>query len=186
MKRAILTRSLSIQLVVGRLRLFAVRVSRRKSFQKRVNQNSPKMFSSCMKRFSGEKIPEPSCLCSGITLPSTLRLRVDGDVIADHLLKRSGTSRLYFAAWEGYLTSSLYTNLFGKLHDEYSRAIAIDPAAYTKRRYRGNLDEALATHLALTYLHLEGFGFDSDLYKSFGTLQIRSDTARSYLSLGDM
>jgi len=74
---------------------------------------------------------------------------------------------LYLAAWEGYLSASLYDELFKKLHDEYIRAIALDPNTYTKRRYRSNLDEALATHISLAYVHFKDFGFDSDLYQAF-------------------
>lgn len=74
---------------------------------------------------------------------------------------------LYLAAWEGYLTASLYPEMFEKLHDEYARAIALDPSSYTKRKYRSDLDDALATHLALAYLHFSEFTFDSDLYRAF-------------------
>lgn len=74
---------------------------------------------------------------------------------------------LYLASWEGYLASSLYDELFKKLHKEYARAITLDPTTYTKRRYRTNLDDGIATHLALAYVHFKDFTFDSDLYKSF-------------------
>ncbi|MDP2655704.1 MAG: hypothetical protein Q8P17_04255 [bacterium] len=77
---------------------------------------------------------------------------------------------LYMAAWEGYITTCLYPEMFEKLHDEYARAITLDPASYTKRKYRGNLDETLATHLALAYLHFSDFDFGSDLYKSFWSI----------------
>ncbi len=74
---------------------------------------------------------------------------------------------LYLASWEGYLASSLYDELFKKLQSEYVRAIALDSTIYTKRRYRTNLDEGLATHLSLAYIHFKDFTFDSDLYKAF-------------------
>ncbi len=74
---------------------------------------------------------------------------------------------LYLASWEGYLTSSLYDELFKKLQSEYSRAIALDSSTYTKRRYRTNLDEALATHIALAYVHFKDFDFNSVIYKEF-------------------
>jgi len=74
---------------------------------------------------------------------------------------------LYLAAWEGYLSSTLYDELFKKFHDEYARAIALDPTTYTKRKYRSDLDEAIAIHLALAYVHFGDFNFDSDLYKAF-------------------
>lgn len=74
---------------------------------------------------------------------------------------------LYLASWEGYLTSSLYDELFKKLQNEYSRAITLEPSVYTKRQYRANLDEALATHIALAYVHFKDFDFNSTLYKEF-------------------
>lgn len=74
---------------------------------------------------------------------------------------------MYLAAWEGYLSATLYYELFGRLHDEYARAIKLDPISYTKRRYQSELDEALATHIALAYIHFKEFDFETDLYKAF-------------------
>ena len=74
---------------------------------------------------------------------------------------------LFLAAWEGYLSSALYDELFQKFHDEYARAITLNDVEYTKRKYRTDLDEGLAAHLSLAYIHFKEFNFDSDLYKSF-------------------
>lgn len=74
---------------------------------------------------------------------------------------------LYLAAWEGYLTSALYAEVFEEMHDQYMRAISIDSSSYPKRSYRTNLDEALATQIALAYLHYEDFTFTTPLYKAF-------------------
>jgi hypothetical protein len=74
---------------------------------------------------------------------------------------------LYLAAWEGYLTSALYVELFDELQGEYSRAIATDSSSYPKRSYRSNLDEALATHVALAYLHFKEFTLTNPLYVAF-------------------
>ena len=71
------------------------------------------------------------------------------------------------AVWEGYLTTNLYKNLFEELHDQYARAIEADSTSYPKRKYHQDLDEALATHIALAYVHFKEFGFDSDLFKLF-------------------
>ncbi|MFA4846160.1 MAG: hypothetical protein WC654_06410, partial [Patescibacteria group bacterium] len=70
---------------------------------------------------------------------------------------------LFLAAWEGYLTESLYKELYEKLENVYKRAIALDSTKYTKRRYTKDLDEALATHLALAFVHL-GLGIESSLF----------------------
>jgi len=74
---------------------------------------------------------------------------------------------LFLAAWEGYLSSALYDELFQKFHDQYARAILLNAEEYTKRKYRTDLDEGLAIHLSLAYIHFKEFNFDSDLYKSF-------------------
>ena len=74
---------------------------------------------------------------------------------------------LYLAAWEGYLTGSLYKELFEELSDYYRRAIILDPAQYTPRRYFKDLDKGLATHLALAFIHFSNFDFNSDLFKLF-------------------
>ncbi|MEK7524715.1 MAG: hypothetical protein AAB588_06860 [Patescibacteria group bacterium] len=87
--------------------------------------------------------------------------------LSEVFVKESAKIDLYFAAWEGYLTASLYKELFDDLQGEYARAIAFDPNQYTKRKYHGDLDEALATHLALAYIHFADFNLDSTLYKLF-------------------
>ena len=93
------------------------------------------------------------------------------EVIPKIFTKDGAKKDLYLAAWEGYLSAALYYELFNKLHDEYVRAIALDPAAYTKRRYRNELDEALATHMALAYVHFKEFGFETDLYTAFWSMR---------------
>jgi hypothetical protein len=62
---------------------------------------------------------------------------------------------LYLAAWEGYLTNTLYDKLFAALGDYYSYAIALDPKDYTEKEYLRDLDESLAIHLALAFAHLD-------------------------------
>ncbi|MCR4311163.1 MAG: hypothetical protein NUV54_01160 [Candidatus Taylorbacteria bacterium] len=62
---------------------------------------------------------------------------------------------IYLASWEGYLSNTLYDKLFAEFHDYYEHAIRLDPAVYTERKYSKNLDESLATHLALAYAHLD-------------------------------
>lgn len=74
---------------------------------------------------------------------------------------------LYLAAWEGYLTRELYHELFVDFTELYRRAIQLNPAQYTPRRYFADLDEALANHIALAYMHFSDFDLDSDLFKLF-------------------
>ncbi|HEY4499086.1 MAG TPA: hypothetical protein VJH94_03425 [Candidatus Paceibacterota bacterium] len=74
---------------------------------------------------------------------------------------------LYLAAWEGYLTRSLYRELYELLQGEYKRAISLNSQKYPKRHYRADLDDALATHLALAYMHFEDVTLDSEIFKLF-------------------
>jgi len=62
---------------------------------------------------------------------------------------------VYLASWEGYLSNTLYDKLFGEFKKYYEHAINLDPAIYTERKYTKSLDELLATHLALAYIHLD-------------------------------
>lgn len=62
---------------------------------------------------------------------------------------------MYLASWEGYLSNTLYDKLFGEFAEYYKHAITLDPKNYTDRKYVKGLDESLAIHLALAYLHLD-------------------------------
>lgn len=62
---------------------------------------------------------------------------------------------MYLASWEGYLSNTLYDQLFTEFKEYYEHAIGLDPATYTDRKYTKSLDELLATHLSLAYIHLD-------------------------------
>lgn len=76
---------------------------------------------------------------------------------------------LYLAAWEGYVAANLFKDSFEDplIQDLYFRAIALLPEEYTKRKYFRELDEGLATHLALAFMYFPEFDFDSPLYQAF-------------------
>jgi len=74
---------------------------------------------------------------------------------------------LYLASWEGFLLSNLYKDIFVDFKDYYKQAIHINPEDYTKRKYYKDLDEGIATHLALAFIHFADFTQDSDLFKEF-------------------
>ncbi len=74
---------------------------------------------------------------------------------------------LYLAAWEGYLSASLYGDMFTDFSDLYERAIKFDSVNYTKRRYSIELDDGLATHLALAFVHFKDFTLESSLFNLF-------------------
>lgn len=73
---------------------------------------------------------------------------------------------MYLASWEGYLSNTLYDQLFTEFKEYYEHAIDLDPATYTDRKYTKNLDELLATHLSLAYIHL-GFKIGDPLFDLF-------------------
>lgn len=76
---------------------------------------------------------------------------------------------LYFAAWEGYLSNNLYQEMFHDtlIQELYKRNIFTSQEEYTKRRYFREIDEGLATHLALAFVHYDDFTFDSPLFNLF-------------------
>jgi hypothetical protein len=61
---------------------------------------------------------------------------------------------IYLATWEGYLSNTLYDRLYVALNDYYRHAIKLDPKDYTQREYSKSLDEYIAIHLALAFVHL--------------------------------
>ncbi len=73
---------------------------------------------------------------------------------------------IYLAAWEGYLSNTLYDKMFAALKEYYSHAITLNPNDYTKRKYSKGLDESLAIHLALAFVHL-GLKINDPLYTQF-------------------
>jgi len=83
--------------------------------------------------------------------------------------EEAGKKDLYLAAWEGYLSTNLYEEMFfdPKINKLYFRAIDITPDQYPERRYVKKLDEGLAIHIALAFMYYNDFGFDSDLFKTF-------------------
>ena len=66
-----------------------------------------------------------------------------------------GRKDIYLATWEGYLSNTLYDKLFVALKDYYAHAITLDPNDYTQRKYFKGLDECLAIHLALAFVHFD-------------------------------
>lgn len=77
-----------------------------------------------------------------------------------------GKEKLYFSTWEGYLTSSVYKELFEALKDYYAYAITLKTEDYPNRKYLKNLDETLAGHLVLAYVHF-GLKPGDTLFDSF-------------------
>jgi len=73
---------------------------------------------------------------------------------------------VYLATWEGYLSSTLYDKLLVDLDEYYKHAVSLSPDDYTDRKYLKGLDESLAIHLSLAYIHLS-LGVDGELLNLF-------------------
>lgn len=74
---------------------------------------------------------------------------------------------LSLAAWEGYLANNLYKELFQDLEVYYLQAIELDKNDPTPRKYFKDIDEALATHIALAFVHFSDFTLESRLFQRF-------------------
>jgi len=75
---------------------------------------------------------------------------------------------LHLAAWEGYLSSNLYSELFFDpyLQKLYKKNITLNQQ-YPKQKFFKDPQESLAIHFALAFVHYEEFGFDHKLFKKF-------------------
>lgn len=76
---------------------------------------------------------------------------------------------LYTAAWEGYLSTNLYEEIFfdPDIQKLYEQGLALIDADYPKQKHFKEPDEGIAVHLALAFMHFSKFGFEHDLFKKF-------------------
>ena len=77
---------------------------------------------------------------------------------------------LYTAAWEGYLANRLYGAMFfdPEIQLLYQRALDLTDSDFPRQqKHFKKPDEGIAQHLALAFMHYEGFGFDHQLLKAF-------------------
>jgi len=83
--------------------------------------------------------------------------------------KEAGKKYLYTAAWEGYLSTNLYKELFfdQDIQKLYKQSLALTEADYPKQKHFREADEGIAIHLALAFIHFPEFGFEHDLFKEF-------------------
>lgn len=88
----------------------------------------------------------------------------------------SEKSHLYLAAWEGYVSSNLYKQMFDdpNIQSLYHRGINIGKIKETTRKYSKDPEEGIANHIALAFMHYgDEFNFDHPLFREFwdkGTL----------------
>ncbi len=72
---------------------------------------------------------------------------------------------LYLAAWEGYLSTNVYKEMFENFTSLYKRGI--DYTGFKKRKPFKDIDDGLATHLALAFVHFPEFDFQNQLFTYF-------------------
>ncbi len=80
---------------------------------------------------------------------------------------------LYTAAWEGYISTNIYKEVFFNpdIQDLYKRALALTEVDYPKQKHFKDPDEGIASHFALAFIHFAEFGFKNDLFKEFWKVQ---------------
>lgn len=74
---------------------------------------------------------------------------------------------LYLAAWEGYLANNLYREMFENplFQRLYMRGLEIEALKEQDRRYFRDIDEGIATHIALAFIHYDDARYDHPLFK---------------------
>ena len=79
---------------------------------------------------------------------------------------------LYTAAWEGYVSSNLYAEIFfsSDIQKLYERGLALTDSDYPQQKHFKEPDEGIAVHIALAFMHFSKFGFEHDLFKKFWSI----------------
>ncbi len=76
---------------------------------------------------------------------------------------------LYTAAWEGYVSTNLYEEIFFNpdIQKLYERGLALIDSDYPQQMHFKEPDEGVAVHVVLAFIHFSKFDFDHDLFKKF-------------------
>lgn len=83
-------------------------------------------------------------------------------------LSKSKDNYLQLSAWEGYLSTNLYNQLFFEPYIQklYSENITLN-LTYPKQKFFKNPQESLSIHFALAFVHFEEFGLNHELFEKF-------------------
>jgi hypothetical protein len=73
---------------------------------------------------------------------------------------------MFLVAMEGYMSNSLYEELFDKMKSNYTHFLSIDTSVYTKRAYYKDINELCAIHFALAFIHFD-FNKGNELFDKF-------------------
>lgn len=89
-------------------------------------------------------------------------------LLQDLFPKDETKKTLRSATWEGYITASIYEELFTLLHEQYRAAIhGVFDQENSDQRHFAHDEDPLAIHLALAYVHFHNFKLNSDLFVDF-------------------
>jgi len=77
-------------------------------------------------------------------------------------------NRLYTASWQGYLSQNLYKELFfeSKIQKLYEYGINLKEENSDQENFR-DLEEGIAVHLAIAFVHFKEFDFENKLFQKF-------------------
>ncbi len=88
-------------------------------------------------------------------------------VVIPRLFDFENNKDLSLASWEGYLANNVYRDLFLRLELYYLKNIQLKREEYTPREYFKNLDEGMATHIAIAFMHFPEIALESNVFKTF-------------------
>jgi hypothetical protein len=84
--------------------------------------------------------------------------------------EEQGKNHLYIAAWEGYLSTNLYEDIFfdPAFQKLYQRGLALTGDEDPTRNYHKDLEKGISDHLALAFIFFyKKFGFEHMLFQEF-------------------
>jgi hypothetical protein len=84
------------------------------------------------------------------------------------IFPKEENNRLYTASWQGYLSQNLYKDLFfdEEIQKLYEYGINLKEENSDQENFR-DLEEGVAVHLALAFVHFKEFDFENKLFKKF-------------------
>jgi hypothetical protein len=97
------------------------------------------------------------------------------------ILFDSGDSILCLSSWEGYLNQSVHEELFNILEHKYLISLEVKEEEGIKHGREKSFDELIGTHVALAFVHFEGFTLESVLFKSLWD-KADSDKQKEFIS----
>lgn len=98
--------------------------------------------------------------------------------------KGAGKEELYRAAWGGYLTTNLFTEIFNDENFQplYQRWLTEGVRKDEFESYERDADKGIATHLALAYIYFDDFTVKSELFLTIWKNEVPQTTKKEFIS----